>query len=119
MASHPHAHDYSTDELYILTYFLISVIIMSIIVVILSLFLMKNLGLGKDTKSKILWRHVSLLLAFSICNIFIVFIYGYQVSHSMRAEGLENKWYVKIMQAFFYSQGFILSVIRMMEPGSF
>ena len=93
----------------------------SIISLIISTLLIKNLGLGKTTKNKILCQYNAFLIAYSICNIYII----YCVTALLEAAGNEDEdeviddWYIILLQALFYSQGFILPLLRILEPSSF
>ena len=40
------------------------------------------------------------------------------IARSDRSTDYINTWYVKLFQALFYSQGFILPFLRMLEPGA-
>ena len=74
--------------------------------------LISKMGLGKETRRKILWRHTALVTTWCTCNLFLPFCILTNQSD------LNSKWYVKLMQALFYSQGFLMPLIRMAEPGS-
>lgn len=58
---------------------------------------MKNLGLGKETKSKILWRHVILLIAFAVCNFFMIYVVNVKPEPGSDQPTDKDSWYVKLM----------------------
>ena len=89
----------------------------SLISIFLCLYLMGNLGMGKATKRLILFRHISVVVIYWICNLFVfynIYLWNFDPDAQKR-----NEWYVKVMQGLFFSQGFILPLFRMLEPGSF
>ena len=85
--------------------------------------MMNMLGLGKKTKSQIVWRQISLIIAFSICNAYLIF--AVIVHNGCQFKGLDCfhnqlfSWYGTILGALFYAQGLIFALTRMLEPGQF
>lgn len=84
---------------------------------------MKIIGLGKETKSKIFWRHVIIILLFFVFNIYLVYAILLRITCIRSTEEIcdyieLDSWYAIIMASLFYSQGFILVFVRMLEPGS-
>lgn len=64
-----HTQSYSIVMHFVLIY-LILFYIAAIFTILFSYYMMSMLGLGKETKSKIFWREVSLIIAFTVCNIY-------------------------------------------------
>ena len=89
-------------------------------------FLMRVLGMGEDTKRKIMYRHLSLIVAFIVCNLYLLIAICGHPECSNKTENVQedcimefiNDWYMQMFSVLFYSQGLILSLIRMCEPGS-
>ena len=98
----------------------------SIFVIVSCIFLMNTLGLGKETKKKIFLRQIILIVQFLVCNVFLIYAIGTHV-YCVNRHGEENlqkcfergveKWYAKLFAVLFYSQGLILLMVRMLEPG--
>ena len=94
--------------------------VLAAISIILGLYLIKNLGLGAETKKRIMLRHVGLVLAYTVCNIYVLYCVGKREELGDESDAhIITAWYVKLMQGLFFSQGLILSLVRMLEPGSF
>ena len=56
------------------------------------------------------------MLAYSICNAYLLLCL---FEHSDDSVEFINRWYIKLFQALFYTQGVVLPVLRMIEPGIF
>lgn len=112
------------SELTLLCLVLSLFVLTALVSTIFALVLIRNLGLGAETKSKIMWRHLSIVFAFTLCNLFALYCIILiktregRPSGEQSAELISNKL-VKLLQALFYSQGLILSLIRLLEPKSF
>ena len=71
----------------------------SIICLIISTILIKNLGLGKATKNKILCQYNAFLIVYSICNIYIIFCMAALLrsagdEDSEDKEEMISEWYI-------------------------
>ena len=109
----------STALFWFIAWMLHAFIISSIFCLIFSAYLMRNLGLGKDAKQKILWRHVAIVTGYLVCNLYLLYlIYVPIFSPDYAVTGIDVTWFTRLLQALFYSQGFILPLIRVTEPGS-
>ena len=88
--------------------------------------MMKMLGIGSKTKSQILWRNISLVIAFITCNLYLICALAWQIRcESISNDGKDecvvralNSWYSRIMEVLYYSQGIILVLVKLIEPGS-
>ena len=50
--------------------------VLAAISIVLGLFLIKNIGLGAETKKRIMLRHVGLVLAYTVCNVYVLYCVG-------------------------------------------
>lgn len=67
-------------EFWLYCIFLNTYVFSALISLILSAYLMSNLGLGKQTKQLIIVRHVATILTYLLCNSFMyVCIFNYQI----------------------------------------
>lgn len=50
-------------------------LILAVVSIVVSSYLINNLGLGRETKSKILWRHIAIVVAYSTCNSYLLYCF--------------------------------------------
>ena len=110
----PKLDEINSSALVFLSILLSFFYIMAFSSLIVAAYLIWNLGLGQETKSKIVWRHTGIVMAYSICNSYLLLCL---FDHSDNSVEFINRWYVKLFQALFYTQGVILPFLRMIEPG--
>lgn len=91
----------------------------SIVSVPTALYLMGNLGMGKKTKRLVLSRHIAVLFIYWVCNLYVLFcIWNLELGHDINVNPGKT-WPFDMMLSLFFSQGWILPLFRMIEPGSF
>ena len=93
----------SDFELILLATMISLIYILAAISIIFGLFLIKNLGLGADTKRMIMWRHASLVIAYTVCNIYVLYCVAVRKSNDASEQDVVSVWYVKVLQALFYA----------------
>lgn len=106
-------HGFVTTLQWIFICFIVIVVIMTILIVIMIL----NLGLATDSKNKILWRHFFYQMTFNVCNFYVLYGVINFYNQTDTRDYNDQLWYVKLMRGLFYSQGFLLPIVRLVEPG--
>ena len=98
-------------------------LVLATFTIISFIFMMNMLGLGVETKKKIMRRQMSLVLAYTICNLLPSFVRmsWYGVCHKDHDcyQDFFYSWYGYILKWLYYSQGFVFAITRILEPGSF
>ena len=56
------------------------------------------------------------MIAYSVCNSYLLLCL---FEHTDNSVDFIKRWYIKLFQALFYTQGVILPFLRMIEPGIF
>ena len=59
--------------LFVILAYLVMFVLLTINFFVISCYLMNMLGLGKDTKSKIFWRHVMIIISYIVSNTYLVY----------------------------------------------
>lgn len=89
--------------------------------------MMNMLGIGSKTKSQMLLRNISLVVAFMTCNMYLIYALVEQIHCEFKSNDDDKKqcilnalhsWYSRLMAALYYSQGIILVLLKFIEPGS-
>ena len=74
-------------------------------------------GMSKEARSLVLKRHIITNVAYLICNLYFIlncYMLAKDMEGSMRMQSYD--WYWKVLKFLFFSQSFIIPLLRLSEP---
>ena len=73
-------------------------------------------GVSREVRLLVLKRHVSYIIAYFLCNIYLLMqrIQKYRIDNNHDVQ--HEKWWINTSEILYYSQGMIIPSVRLVEP---